>query len=300
MRLIRLAMIAVVLAAALLLIAVVFTLSTGPTNGTLVSAGERRAYLLHVPPSYDPSVPAPLVISLHGFASRPVGQKDMSRWNDLADRFGFLVVYPAGTGLPLRWRAGGDRSAAASAPDVRFISDLIDKLQAEYTIDPRRIYANGLSNGGGMTFVLSCTLADRIAAVGMVAGLYVYAWDQCTPARPLPTVVFHGTADPIVPYSGGSGGPSRMNFPVIPDWVTTLAQRNGCTAATSQRVVDDVGAVQYTGCAADVVFYTIDGGGHTWPGGQPLPELITGRTTDSIDASRTMWDFFVQHPLPQR
>ena len=81
--------------------------------------------------------------------------------------------------------------------DVRFISELIDKLEAAYNIDPARIYANGFSNGGGMAFVLSCTLSDRIAAVGMVGAAQTLPWSWCTDHRPVPMIAFHGTADPI-------------------------------------------------------------------------------------------------------
>ena len=201
-----------------------------PTNGRLVSAGEERRYLLYVPDSYDPSVPTPLVITLHGFVQWPANQAAVSRWNKLADEYGFIVVYPAGTGFPMRWRTWG---AADPTQDITFISDLIDKLSAEYNIDPARVYANGLSNGGGMTFVLSCKLSERIAAIGTVAGAYSLPWDECNPSRPVPAIIFHGTADPIVPYQGGSAGPSAPPsvHPRLGRYVCT-AQRLRCNPAS--------------------------------------------------------------------
>jgi polyhydroxybutyrate depolymerase len=299
-RLARMALIGLGLALALVLAAVVGFRLVNRTNGSLVSAGERREYLLHVPASYDSARPTPLVISLHGFAEWPAHQAQISRWNDLADEQGFVVVYPAGTRFPLRWRAGGRINPADPAPDVTFISDLIDTLAAEYNIDPARVYANGLSNGGGMSFVLACALSERIAAVGMVAGAYGYAWEKCAPARPVPAIVFHGTADPIVPFEGGGDSGSSAGLPEIAGWVDTLADRNGCAAeALALPRSGAVNGAAYADCAADVVFYTIDGGGHTWPGGEPLPEWITGSTTQEIDATRTMWEFFVQHPLEE-
>ena len=113
----------------------------------------------------------------------------------------FLVVYPEGTGFPRRWRAGGWPGDPMA--DVVFISDLIDTLSAEYNIDPARIYANGLSNGGGMSFLLGCALSDRIAAIGGVAGAYALPLEDCLPSRPVPMIIFHGTVDAIVPYLGG-------------------------------------------------------------------------------------------------
>jgi polyhydroxybutyrate depolymerase len=267
------------------------------TNGTIDSAGEERSYLLYVPESYDPAKPTPLVISIHGFVQWPANQMQTTLWNDLADQYGFIVVYPSGTGFPKRWRAGG----SDSNPDVTFISDLIDQLESEYNIDPARIYANGLSNGGGMTVLLSCDLSERIAAIGSVAGAYSLPWSACHPKRPVPAIVFHGTADPIVPYLGGISGDSRFNLPAIVGWVEELARRNGCQGTPTEIPSSgEVSGVLYDGCTdhADVAFYTITGGGHSWPGGKPLPEFIVGRTTRDIDATKTMWSFFQQHPLP--
>jgi polyhydroxybutyrate depolymerase len=262
------------------------------TNGRLVSSGEKRYYLLHVPDSYDPAIPTPLVISMHGFAEWPAHQMQISHWNDVADQQGFIVVYPAGVDFPMRWRLQGGTNI-----ETVFISDLIDALEGQYNIDPARIYANGLSNGGGMSLVLSCELSDRIAAVGMVSGAYLLLWEECQPTRKVPMIVFHGTADEIVPYYGGRSGPFDQPFPNIPKWVEAAAVHHGCAATPSELpVTGDVSGVRYTGCEADVVFYTIAGGGHAWPGGDPMPESIVGYTTDDIDATQTMWEFFEAHP----
>src|SRR5947209_15439212 len=108
-------------------------------------------------------------------------------------------------------RRSGTWTEAGLMRDVRFISELIDTLRAAYNIDPTRIYANGLSIGGGMAFVLSCTLSDRIAAVGMVAAAQSLPSSWCTDHRPVPMIAFHGTADPIVPYQGGDRKSTRLN-----------------------------------------------------------------------------------------
>jgi polyhydroxybutyrate depolymerase len=268
----------------------------GETNGTIVSSGVTRKYLLHVPKTYDRSKPTPLVISLH-MALRPAAQMEVSRWNALADEHGFIVVYPAGTDVPRVWHMGPRLGG-----DVRFISDLIDKLEAEYNIDPARIYADGMSIGGGMAFALSCKLSDRIAAVGAVAAAQMLDWDECRDSRPVPTLAFHGTADRAAPYQGGSSpiAPGPFPFPSIPDWTSRVAQRNQCKGAPSDtRVSPSVRRLAYMNCAenADVILYTIEGGGHTWPGGKaPLPEWLLGRTSQDIDATRLLWEFYVQHP----
>ena len=268
-------------------------------NGSLISSGVKRTYLLYVPRSYDPAKPTPLVISMHGAGLWGASQRDISRWNDLADRKGFIVVYPSGVGgKGVRvWRAEpGD----GLTKDVRFISELIDTLRASYNIDSTRIYANGLSNGGGMSFALSCTLSDRIAAVGIVAAAQTLPWRWCTDERPVPMIAFHGTADPEVPYNGGSSWVSPRPFPSTPRWTANWARRNRCGEnSVESTVAADVTRREYRECADDatVVLYTVHGGGHTWPGGMRLPEWFVGRTTRSIDATSLMWEFFSEHPL---
>ncbi len=300
--LIRIPLILLGLAAGLVLIAALAYTISNRTNGTIVSSGDKRSYLLYVPESYDPSTPTPLVISIHGFAQWPAHQMYTTRWDELADQYGFIVVHPSGTGLPKRWRTS-PQAGSETDPlvDVVFISDLIDKLEAEYNIDSQRIYANGLSNGGGMSVLLSCELSERIAAIGTVAGAYTFPWDECNATRPVPSIIFHGTADPIVPYEGGLVDGGRFTFPAIPDWVEGLARYNGCTAThTEIPSSGSASGIRYEKCIqdAEVIFYTIAGGGHSWPGGNPLPEFIAGPTTQDIDATQTMWEFFQEHPMP--
>ncbi len=188
-------------------------------------------------------------------------------------------------------------------PDVRFISDLIDTLEAKYNIDPQEDSTRNCracSNGGSMAFVLSCTLSDRIAAIGAVAAAQSLPWSWCTDTRPVPMIAFHGTADPIMPYNGGSAWRAPIAFPGARGWTANWARRNHCsTDPLESRVAVDVMRLAYTGCAdsADVVLYTIEGGGHTWPGGKPPPAWLAGATNRSIDASRVMWEFFREHPL---
>ncbi len=269
------------------------------TNGTLISSGMQREYLLYVPPSYDPSTPTPLVITIHGFAQWPANQQDVSRWNTLADEYGFIVVYPSGTGFPKRWGAHGQSNLLNPPPeDVTFISDLIDKLESEYNIDPTRIYANGLSNGGGMSYLLACKLAERIAAIGTVAGAHLYPLDRCRPTYTVPMIAFHGTGDKIVPYDGGPSVMFDVPFPVIPDWGAQYAVQNGCSEMPVELPVPgDVTGIKYTQCNAntEVPFYTIHGGGHAWPGSSFLPEAIVGHATQDIDATCLIWAFFQQY-----
>jgi polyhydroxybutyrate depolymerase len=265
---------------------------------TIVSSGLTREYIVYAPPTYDSSKPTPLVISLHGASMWPAAHQDTSQWNRVADREGFIVAYPSGlTGDgPRHWEATPHGEASR---DVAFIGDLIDALGRTYNIDPARIFANGLSNGGGMSFVLSCRMSDRIAAVGLVASAQLLPWSWCADERPVPMINFHGTAD-LAPYDGGTSWVTPQTLPSAPGWTANWARRNRCEPApVESRIAADVTRTEYAGCAnnADAVLYTIEGGGHTWPGGGGLPEWFVGTTTRSIDASSVMWEFFKAHPL---
>ena len=277
--------------------------SANRTNGTIVSSGQQREYILYVPKSYDRAKPAPLVISIHGAANWPSFQMNLSQWNSLADEHGFIVVYPAGEGGgPKTWFLNGRRTRSGM-PDVVFISELIDTLEASYNIDPARIYANGLSNGGGVTFVLSCMLPDRIAAFGAVAAAVTLPLDWCDGSRPAPMIAFHGTDDRFTPYDGAKMWLAPDPFPSIPAWTANWARRNRCAPMpVESAAASDVTRLEYTDCADDasVVLYTIEGGGHTWPGSPPLPEWLVGPTSRSVDATRLMWAFFRQHPLRRK
>jgi polyhydroxybutyrate depolymerase len=279
------------------------------TSGAIISAGRQRQYLLHVPRSYDRARPTPLVISLHAAALWPSAQMKTSQWNQVADEQGFIVVYPSAVPMaPLPvlprlpvWRTDEPEPEAGLREDVAFISELIDALEAAYTIDPTRIYANGFSNGGAMASVLSCALSDRIAAVGTVApALDSLPWSSLAGCRPVPMVQFHGTADRFAPYGGGRSWPTPRPFPCVSTWVANWARRNRCGPnPIESEVAVDVSRIEYKECADDaaVVLYTIRAGGHTWPGGQPLPEWWAGPTSRSLDASTQMWAFFREHRL---
>jgi polyhydroxybutyrate depolymerase len=274
------------------------------TNGTIVSSGQKREYLLYVPRSYDRAKPTPLVISMHALALWPAAQMEISQWNRVADEHGFIVVYPSGTMKVMLFRTWRMRPEADLRTDVRFISELIDTLEAAYNIDPTRIYANGFSNGGAMAFALSCTLSHRIAAVGTVAAANDWLpWNWCADPRPVPMITFHGTADPGVPYNGGRSWGSPRPFPSVSTWAANWARRNRCGPnPIESAVAADVTRLEYTDCANDaaVVLYTVRGGGHSWPGGKPMPEWMVGPTSRSVDATSLMWAFFREHRLPRK
>jgi polyhydroxybutyrate depolymerase len=281
-----LALVALALAACNLRDRVATPAAATSVERTLESGGVTRRYLLHVPASYQAGQATSLVLDFHGFSATPAEEQALSRMSRKADEAGFIVAYPEGRDKT--WASG---PSAEGETDVAFVRDLIDALSGDYTIDPARVYATGISNGGGMVNRLGCDLSDHIAAIAPVSGAYL-GYAQCTPARAVPDIAFHGTADQIVPY----GGEGRA-LPPVHDWAAAWAARNGCDAAPAVTFQQsDVTAETWSDCrdSADVVLYTITGQGHTWPGSG-----LFGATR-TIDATDLIWTFLAEHPMPQR
>lgn len=288
-------LIGILLLSLLVVIAGYLYLSTR-TNGEVTSLGEERKYLLYVPETYNSDSPVPLVISLHGAFLYPGFQMRLSQWNDLADKEGFIVVYPKAAGLPSLWRmTPGDDLAM----ETQFLSDLIDKLSVDYNIDSKRVYANGFSNGAAMTVMLSCSLSNRIAAFGMVA-TPVVPWDWCGNPAPAPVIAIHGTDDPFALYNGGENFLTTEPLPTIQEWTSMWAERNMCDAAPIvDEIATQVAVTRYENCVkgATVALYSVREAGHVWPGGMKFPGNSAGPNSDSINATQQMWQFFKNHPL---
>ncbi len=151
-----------------------------------------------------------------------------------------------------------------------------------------------------MSLVLGCLMSDRIAAIGSVSGAFVYPLEDCHPERPVPMIAFQGTADPVVPYDGGPSRDFQFPFPYIPDWMRERAVLNGCDPDPVELPVQgDASGYLYTNCdhSAEVIFYSLEGSGHGWPGGESIPEWIVGPTSQDLDATRVIWEFFQQYSL---
>ena len=274
------------------------TPATGQTSKhTLTFGGAERTYLLHVPAAYDPTTPTPVVFEFHGFGSSAAQQIAYGDFRPLAERHRFLVVAPDGQGTPRHFTY---RASATEADDVAFATALLDRLENELCIDRRRVFATGMSNGGALSSVLACRAPDRFAAVAPVAAFF-YSPGCAPDGRPAPIAALMGRDDPIVPYEGGQvrccGGPT---IPAAEDTMARFAERSACEEPpVDAQVSPSVRHRHWEGCAADnaVELYSIDGGGHTWPGA-PARTGRLGATTDELVATDTIWAFFTAHPLP--
>lgn len=286
--------------------------------------GGARTAIVHVPPSYDSNKPTMLVLNLHGLLEPAGLQESVSHMSKTADERGFIVVYPQGikTGLGVSWNAGG--CCGNTQDDMGFIRDLVKKLENDYCIDPKRVYATGLSNGAMMSYRLGCEAADVFAAVAPVAGAVEV--DPCSPSRPVPVLAIHGTGDTIVPFNGGKDGIVHiLTFPPVSYSIDLWKHLDGCpnspavdssamqpdsgestfdggpspglfAGATLVSSKGDASCHSWSGCqdGSEVELCTVVGGGHSWPGGPPL----VGKSSTDIDATTTVIDFFEKHPMP--
>jgi len=242
------------------------------------------------------------VIALHGGRGRGKSTERLTGLSAVADREGFLVVYPDGVGRT--WNDGRNLETFPAMKedidDVGFIEHLIDHLIENHDVDPSRVYVTGISNGGHMSHRLGVELAHRLAAIAPVAATMptlVQARADEKPGR-MNVILFFGEDDPLNGWQGGgrAGGAS----PSVPDTMQWWAARDGCGPVPEverfEPAVDDGTRVRRETWPCDgyeVVLYAIEGGGHTWPGGQQyLPERLIGRTTRNLDASAVMWEHF--------
>ncbi|MBL9028796.1 MAG: prolyl oligopeptidase family serine peptidase [Myxococcales bacterium] len=275
------------------------------TEDMLVHDDLERTFRVHLPPAYEDGTPAPLVLMLHGGGgSGRQLEEDSSKMSEVADREGFIAVYPDGTGTLRTWNGGGCCGSAVTneIDDVGFVAALLDQLEATICVDRRRIYASGMSNGGILSHRLACELPSRFAAVAPVAGAEMAP--TCTPSEPVALMHIHGTADGHVPPEGGFGcGPANVSFPPLADTLERRRLINGCEESPSPTFTAGDGTCSaYDGCAADVVLCLIQGGGHSWPGGEPNADVIEcpedGPQSTTFSASEEVWRFFAEHPKP--
>jgi polyhydroxybutyrate depolymerase len=264
----------------------------GDSVQQIESGGVIREYRIHVPPLAAADGSVALVLGFHGNGGSADGFAGYTGFLQVSDREGFIMVYPQGMGEFPTW----EMNPVEHNSDVQFIRDLIADLKLRCHVDPSRVYATGHSRGGGMANRLGCDLSDQIAAIGPVSGTYPLE-DGCGIARPVSVIAFHGNADRDVPYNGikeQSGPPDAyfaFGIPIL-QWASAWADRDGCASGSTAILNESYLTGQaWSGCrgGADVVFYTIPGGGHGWPGG-------ADSTPGSFNTAQMIWDFFKAHP----
>lgn len=287
---------------------------------TLIHGGLNRKYSVHIPPSYDKSIPTPVVLNFHGGYGYGPTVERQSGMSLTADRHGFISVYPTAVRGPRfvdkegrttgwyysHWNGGprADKNKSHNTDDLGFVKKMIDDLEGKFNIDTNRVYATGFSNGGTFVYRLACQLSDKIAAVAPLGT------DQlditCNPLRPIAIFHIHGSDDRYVPFSGGFSKylPGDYWKP-IPKLIDGWRKRNGCVIGNDSRSCNDTGISQITYPGVQCTTYgpyknntevklcVIEGGDHTWPGNEgiyggaktcaPWPDGQTGIPTPPDD-----------------
>lgn len=275
-------------------------------TANLTVNGNTRSFLIYLPSGYNNAGKMPLIFAIHGGSGTPEGMINLANFRSIAERDKVVLVYPEG--IQKNWNDGRPTGPnQLGINDVGFFNQICDYMIANYAVDGTKIYATGISNGGFMSSRLGCELSNRIAAIAVNAATIEATTiaPNCNPARPVPALYIHGTADPLVPFNGGqmtaagtAGGTILSHFQAIEKWVNI----NDCTSTPTISDLPDIAndgttikQRVYSGGinGSEVVSYVILNGGHTWPQGfQYLNEAIIGKTSQDMNACEVIWTFF--------
>jgi polyhydroxybutyrate depolymerase len=270
----------------------------------------QRSYVVHVPRGSDGRKALPLVLAIPGATMSAAQMERFSGLSTKADAASFVAVYPEGVGKTFNAGNCCGQAASQKVDDVAYIRAVLDDVATVVKVDPKRVYATGMSNGGMMCYRLASELSDRIAAIAPVSG--PMGTEKCAPKRPVSVLHFHGTADEHAPFKGGKAtkGLSKLfspEFYSVEHSIKAWVQADGCRAEPVAEKLpakgdkDDTSVTRKTygggKDGSEVVLITVEGGGHTWPG-QKAPAFIDlGKTTTHIAANDLMWEFFQKHPM---
>jgi len=285
------------------------TYGPGDYRRSLTHDGMDRFYDLHIPPSYTDEEAMPVVLAFHGGGGSPGQQRRDSQMDAGSDAESFIVAYPAGTG-PLKTHLLTYNAGICCGPakknnvdDVGFTRAVLEDLETLFHIDRKRVYATGFSNGGFLCYRLACELSHQIAAIAPVSAVLGMEFSQCERARAMPIIHFHGKQDQHAVYKGGIGPNAREKIPrkSVPETIMFWVEHNGLPKepTATYREGNAVGVVYGSDDEAQVILWTIEDGGHTWPGGQSsLSESKVGKLSHDISASERIWSFFERYTLP--
>lgn len=269
-----------------------------------------RRYLIHVPAGYDDNTPVPVVLVLHGGGGDAGQMRWSSQMDKKADMAQFIAVYPEGTGPYkkhlLTWNVGPGYGYAweNNIDDVSYIGKVLDDLGKLFRIDTKRIYATGLSNGAMLSYLLASDMPDRIAAIAPIGAALPPQYLDIK--RPISLIHFHGLKDEQFPFNGGAGEPlfegsdAINTFEPVMDTINWYIANDGCPQEPLKTYSVGKAVCMVYGPGKDgseVVLWTIEDGGHTWPGGRSKLKKL-GKVSQDISANDLMWEFFVKHPQP--
>ena len=242
--------------------------------------GIQRSYVAHVPDGAAIGTPQtlPVLVVMHGAGGNGAKAEAATGLSTYAKSDRFIVVYPNGTQAgdvegQLAWNADGccGTPRRTNVDDVGFISAVLDDVESNYAVNADRIYFAGFSNGGMMSYRLSCELGDRIAGIAVVSGAFNVA--DCDESSTADVLIVHGTGDLTVPYRGGPTNErtaarfGQWNNASVADATAVWIARDGCSRFPTTVIDGVVTRATYDECDDDrkLEVVTIAGGGHVWP-----------------------------------
>jgi len=274
--------------------------------------GFHRSYLIHIPKNYNWADARPLAVALHGAFSTAEEMEEETGFSDLADREGFLVVYPNGItlfGWFQHWNAGHccGRAMKDEVDDLDFISTVIEEVSRDFHVDSSRIYMLGYSNGGMLAYLFAAQKPETLAAVAIIAATIGSSPSpslpevrSIPPARaPVPVMALHGREDDSIPYEGGRSGNGDYSYVSVKESMEFWLNANHISAAPQRevmmagRVIKDTWGVP--GSDHEVILCTLEGWQHTIPTTYFTKKLPVNDPLKDFDAMEIIWDFFKHH-----
>jgi polyhydroxybutyrate depolymerase len=281
-------------------------LGPGEYNLSLEFGGRVRTFYVYAPSSYDKKTKLPLVMNLHGGFGNGPQQCEATFMKETAENNDFIVACPTGTsklGIVNYWNDGYLDSYAVNnnVDDVGFIEVMINDLSEKFYINEKKVYSTGISNGGIMSYRFACEISNKITAIAPVAGSMMEYFDTCNPTRKVPVIIFHGLDDTHIPYNGGIGedAVAQYSHPSVQQALDFWIEKNGVSSTPIEtgRIGNALYEIYGTSdSGGQIVLWTLEGGGHTWPGGDSMLDTL-GTVNQDIDASQEMWDFFKQFSI---
>jgi len=260
------------------------TLKAGDNKATLQFGGRTRSYVVYVPSAIKSGTAVPLVFDFHGHGANAAQEESSSGWKKKADQVGLIMVYP--DGVDSSWNVGNCCGLAMSekVDDVGFTKAMIEAVSKAACIDPKRVYATGMSNGAGFVHRLGCEAADVIAAIAPASADLVT--DPCTPARPISVLAVRGLADTMVAYEGGKTGSTGWNDPGAKASLDLWKKIDQCTGSTTTPRQYCESYTQCSGGVEDTLCSLPDTGHDTY------------NNAVNMNVPDVVWEMFQRQPMP--
>lgn len=265
--------------------------------GQILDNGFNREYIYYHPGTAPEQ--CPLIFVFHGYTGTAQGIMEYSEFNQLADEFGFAVCYPQGIEDSFGntfFNVGYDFQNGETVDDVNYVQNLNNHLHANYSTSDQNVFSTGFSNGADFCYMLACQSSEQFKGVAPVAGMILQEiMDDCNPKNEVSIFEIHGTEDDVTYYDGDPGNIDNWGaYPSISNNISFWTDLFGLNILQNEALPDisandgsTVSSDKYSldeSCNA-VWLYTVDGGGHDWPGAFGNMD---------ISASREIWNFFDQ------